>query len=1013
MNATPSTATRPEITAGQASDLLRQVRTASQGSGSPEEVTKLRDALEPRIIACNYWLALLGEWVRRGLIIEAASVNDSFPELCKVAHVLAMPDDRLAWDQACNRAGVAPNTRIDEQAYLELSDAIADASSLDEFVQRFQLSVIGRKPLPARIRALQGLLSAAPRNDAVRGLARRFESEALASLEEGCRAAAAAGRHEELVDALEAIDGLGWDSQFSNEFMEWLRGQIALRNRAEALRRFEHLAPRIEAAFVARDLMLLGALSEEWEQAEREHGVEPTDALRSRTRDAIGWAESERERLRIASDHAEQCESMRRALDQGYPYLELEPIRGRILRLGLGVPDDIEARYETAHATWRTARRRRAATVVGLAVLAIACVTGITGYFAWQRSERQRAEVLGARIAAMLDEGDFAEARAMLAEVAESESWMLEVPEVGGAERRFKAEEPKYEERRRAIAAMIKSSQGTSRSDTKALEASVAALAAALERTAVLERPTPDEARSLRGILDELRDALVAISELARQQREDEFSEIRRAVASIPPVTERAPADRLSPDATEAYLRSVQAAEQRARAYVNAAPVHDENRTEAQSMIDRLGKDAAAAAALIPRLKEGAKLLDRLRLRPESESEYLALLDTIAEQHADMAATADGQRGAAIAEARKMARAAAAIEHWRNQVIVPIKAADPSGRVSIPMRQQEAAAIASVLQSHIDGYPGSPFRAIAESWKLLCERAASASSESAAQDALQALDATGLLRLRQVSLAENRWAFVRDDSDAKGTLSGLVQTLQDLTCPAGHLRVNLDLVRQHAGVRQPTPWFRVLGAPKDQLLGLSMVDAQAAWLRLMASVQSSNEPTEDIARAMVVLALWEAYASHLAIPEGADQKLVDRLERLKKGDRSFVVCDWPRLSIKPPGDIDRQGQQASARRLLANEMADFATNADERLRTFQKQVDDGKPAFLAGLLLPRAPGEEFRRCSPAELNGDAYEVLALHPDKQSWALQRASFEKGVLKSGAANAPSFALIYIRK
>ena len=1013
MTASTPSNPRPDVTASAASEMMVRVRTASQGAMAPEEVAELRDALEPKIVACNHWLGLLREWVQRGLLVEAASVNDSYPELCKVAHLLAMPDDRLGWDQACNRAGIAPNSRIDEQAYLELSDAIADASSLDEFVQRFQIAVLGRKPLPARIKALQGLLSAAPRNDAVRGLAKRFESEALAGLEEGCRTAAAQGRHDELADALEAIEGLGWGSQFSNEFLDWLRSEIDRRNRREAAAKFEALAPRIEAAYAARDLMLVGTLCEELEQVERDHATSPADSVRRRTRDAMEWAEAERSRLRAESELAAQCEAMRRALDQGYAYPELEPIRGRILSLGLGVPGDIEARFETAHASWRAGRRRRAATVVGVAVLAVSSVIAVIAYLSWQRSEYQRAEEVGARIASLLSDGDFAQARIMLDKVRESEPWMLEVPAVGTADARLQYEGPRYDSRRQAIAELLSRAQGADRNDAEALEASLSVLSAALDKTAMLERPTSDEARALRQQRQAIVDAIVEIKTRARKQREEEFADLQRVLAGLPPSTERSAPDRLSADATEKYLRDVRAAEQRVREFVQRAPGDDPNRAMAQTMLDRLAKDAAAAEKLVPDLRDAARLLDRLKVTPSSESEYLATLDQLSsEPFAGIAAASDGQRGAAIADAGRMARAATALEHWRTQVLPTIKASNANDALMLPSRRQEAAALSAALQSHIDAHPASPYGKIAQEWRAICERAAASKQETAAQDALESLDATGLPRLRQVSLKGNRWAFVREDGVAKGTLSGLVQTLQDLTCPPGQLRTNLDLVQQHSGARQPTPWSRAIDAAKERLLAANAVDVKVQWLRMMAAVRATPEVTEDMARAMVLFRLWAAFDEHLAAEGSPDADLAKKLEGFRRSETAFLNCDWPRLSIKPPGDVERQAQQGAARRLI-NALPDFGKEADQRERDFLGQRETAKSATLVGVLLPKSAGEDVRRCSPADLNGEGYQVLSFDPKTQSWTFQTASFDKGTLKSGASGAPAYSLIYIRK
>lgn len=1005
-------AARPEITPGQAGELLLRVRTASQAAAGPDEVASLRDALEPCIASCNHWLALLREWVGRGLLVEAASVNDSYPELCKVAHLLAMPEERLGWDQACNRAGVAPNSRIDESAYLELSDAIADASSLEEFVQRFQIAVLARRPLAARIKALQGLLAAAPRNEAIRSLAKRFESEALASLEEGCRKSAAEGRPEDLSDALEAIEGLGWESQFSAEFVGWLRAEIARHNRAEADRKYAGLAPRIEAAFAARDLMLLGSIAEECEQVEREHGVEPGDEFRARTRDGLQWADAQREALRIAAEHANECEAMRRALDQGFSYTELEPMRGRILRFGIGIPEDIESRFGTVHSAWKSARRRLAATVAGLAALGVACTAAVIAYLAWTRAEQQRAENTAARVATMLEGGEYEEARRLVDEIRQSEPWMLEVPAVGSVDSRIREEAPKYDARRTQIKALLKRAGEAGETDVRSIEECSAALAAALASSEPTTRPTPEEGAALRSEIDRLRRAVVQVEERERLRRESEFSELRRSFAQLPPAQDRAPKDRLSIPATEQYLRDSRTLDGQVRGYLDAAPPQDAARAEAQSMLDRLSKDVKSAEDLLPRLREAESLMARIRSKPASESEFLGVLVALTDQYSDVAAAADGASGRAIGEARRMARAATALEHWRNEVLVAIRAKNSADGIAIPSRRQDAGALAAVLQSHVDAHPYSPHAAVARSWKLLCDRAAASTLDTSVQDAMMALSDAGLMRLDQVPLKGGRWAFVRDDVTVANALSGLVQELQDLSCPPGQLRTDLEIAQQVAGRRGPAPWRTVVDSGRERLATADMVDAQAQWLRMMEAVRGGAGQTDDMARMMAMMAMWGAYARHLAVAQGPDEALARELARLRKSEASFLACDWPRLALKPASNGDRKRQQEAAQ-ALRRQMPNFEKEADLRMREFEAQRVAARPAELVGVLLPAAAGEASRRCSPADLAGEGHEVLAWDPGPQAWVLRPAAFENGILTTDAAGVAPYSLIYRRK
>jgi hypothetical protein len=1003
---------RIEITAQQASEWAGRARALAQSDATAAQISELRDQLEARITAVNQWVLLLVEWTRRGLLIEAASVDESYPELCKCAHALAMPDDRLAWDQACNRAGVPLNSRIDDDAYVALSDAIGDASSLDEFAQRFQLAVLGRKPLAQRMKALQDLLNAAPRNEAIRKLAKKYESEALAALESDCRAAAAAGRDSELDDALDAIEGLGWESHFSSQFMDWIRAENARRNREQARLGFEALAPRVEEAFAGRDLVLLGALLEEAEQLEQAHGVDQPDSFRSRTRDAFAWAEAERDRLRLESEHESDCEALRRALDQGFSYPELEPIRGAVLRHGIGIPDDLEARYETAENAWRAARRRKTTAVVAASIIAVAAVVGAMLHLSNESAARQRGVELATEIGRLADAGDYGHATELLKSSLDEDPWMEELAELAAVKQRLSGEEPKYAARRGEVRALLASTGAAGQRDEKQFIEQIASLRVAMEKSGPLERLTSDERSQAAMQLASLEKQLTTLRASSIRAASERFDELRRIAATLKQEPDRPIQERNSEDATKAYLSRLRELDDRIVAFLKDAPTDLPERIEAQRIRDRLAKDITAASAALPRLSEAKTLIERLATKPASESEYAALVERIAAEFGDQAALADPRLREGLPQIARGLEAARAIEHWRTQVLPELKARDPKGAISIPARRDRAAELAPVLQAHVDNFPTSPYAEVARQWLGLAEVAARGSSEVAGAGALEAVQQAGLLNLVRVPLRGTRFAYCRSDAEGTQVLRGLLNNRSDLLVAPGQLRANIQLNTQHMGAREATTWSAQLAAERERLLTGSLVDTQVVWLRALARIRAESPLEELVATGPVLLELLGVYATTLADCEGLDKQICEEATRLRAKYRSIDSCDWPYLAIQPPNDTKRSIALGDVTTGLFRELPDFAQLADKRLVDFQQSVQRSQAIVIEGVMLPARAGESFRRTSPADLTG-SYSALCFDEASRRWVLRDITLRDGQVVGAAEGAPPYALIYARK
>jgi len=369
--------THAETSPAEAEELAARVRHLCRPGADQAEVRELREALEVRIVTCNRYLKRLAGWAKRGLLPELASVESAFPELCRASHRLMLPDLRLSWDSACEAAGVEPNSHVDDESFVVVSDAVADAHGIDESVQRFQLAVLGRKPLVARIQCLRDLLAAVPKNDALRRLAKTYEAESIAGLESGCRAAAARGEFRPLQEAQRAIDGMGWRGLLADDFAKWLDVELRRHRRRSAVEAYARIAERVAAAYSKRDLAALGALADEAEDYERTRQVPPGEDFRARIHGAMEWAASERGRLLEESRHREECEIIRGRLAGGASAVAARRMLDELRARGLGVPADIESSVGSLVAR-ASARRRMIFVITSVAgVLGIAAIVAV------------------------------------------------------------------------------------------------------------------------------------------------------------------------------------------------------------------------------------------------------------------------------------------------------------------------------------------------------------------------------------------------------------------------------------------------------------------------------------------------------------------------------------------------------------------------------------------------------------------------------------------------------------
>lgn len=983
-----------QLTPAIAAELVSRARASSGANAAPDEVARIREEIEAAIITTNRRLAMLSDWVGRGLVVEAASANQSHSQLCRIAFALAMPDDRLAWDQACLRAGTPCNSRIDDRQLTTVSDAVADADSLEEFVERFQLSVLARQPLTMRIGHLKAMRDHAPANPALRELARKYETESLAYLELSCRNAAARGDLSELESAIEAIDGFGWHSNFSTDFVEWIRAECNKLGRAAADQEYAALAERTEAAFAARDLALLGAIADEVDALQHRTGMEPDDGFRHRTREAFAWADAEQERLRRDRQFEDACRVLSDGLDQGLTYPELEPLRGGVLRLDMGVPEDLEARFQTVHDAWRASRRRRTSMAVAIAAIFVAAIGAVVIYIDHLAGQQASAEKRAAEIVAEIDAGRFKAARDMLAHDLAESAWMFEAtPRMADAKRRLEADEPKWAARRIEVEAMLAESERLAREASTyealaALETKLKAELAKADFTAKLQSHEAARANDCMAGIDRRR---AELRSAAAQAIETRFRDIQEKYAKLPEEPRRPAQERIDAQATEKYLGELKALQPLVEAWLrDAAEAPAAQRDEANAIVARVRKDTKAAEDRLASIREVDAVLIKLAIVPLNETSYLDLVRKLSDPKlADVAkekVTAPGETVAAtksIAEMEAMAKAAIDIQDWREAVWPALVQQGRGMEVLLPSDRGEAGRVFASVTGHLEAHPNSPYQQTAASLRRLLQLAADAKDDSMAKATYAGPRqiVSRLLELYQVGIGGLRFAFVKTDGKGqKNPFRFLVQGLAELEAdpakmidsPDALKRIESIANRRPFGKRQPTPFSAALDGHRPGILGNDLMRARAEWLRAMQQVRDGE--TDIVAKAAVLLWMADAYRQNMCDEGGTEADLAKSIDGWLRLHRKASDADWPMLALTREPDNARIGAARDAT-LALDDLKGFGDMANQVDATQKSLADAAKPARLVGVVLPKARGESVRKVIPADLEASSFLAL--------------------------------------
>ena len=962
-------------------------------------IREMREELERVIGDCNHRLRVLAEWMDRGLVVEAASVEAANGGMCRAAVRLMFSQHRALWDKACVSAGVLANSPISEQAIDRLDRGLVTANKVSAAAEALQVAVLGREPLLKRVKRLRSLFMLMPQNVAIKELVRKYERDSVLEMTAAIQEAIASNNSSAMKMAIEAIDGLQWQSQFSADLTTNLRNAIKSLAEQRSAAEFSRIASAAVEALAASDMWRLGQLEDELSDACQRLGGEPDDATRRRMQPAWDWLAAERTRMRSEAQHAQATAALRDALDQGASWLEIEPIRAKVLETQLGIADDVESRCYTLEQEWKAEKRRANLRWIGVSCVVAVIILGGVGWFMYESSRHQLATEEATRIAAMIDQLDFAEANRALAALSISDPTLLARAPLQAVQKRVSDDEPTFHARRIAVRAVLDRAQQC-QDDPTAPEAALREQqgkldeAIALVGLSAMVHEETVRASALRKAIAHL---ITARRDEATQRRSEAIAGLRRRSKGIPLIDERPPADRVSAEATKAYQAALTLLQGEIEAFKNGCPADALERAAAEALLDRVSKDLLSAEQLQAKLKKFEEARGQIVAKPISGESWADAARRLRAEYAEILASRALREMEALNAIIACEVPARQIEEWRERVLPAIASRSSSSTVEIPSDQAKATEVREILDLYVRESPESPFRTAAIRWAAVATVAVKIAPHKSIPAALESeLAARGLVDLRQVAMEKGAqtgaFVFVRNSgAGAVGIVDHLVRERTDLEVDSATLRGDMKLRERAvlASGRMPVPFSESISKTLGKIGTKDVIQIQSDWLRMVSEIASSSKPTEPVARAAVALGMLRVFVEVLSTSAATSNPFSARVARVLHDYEEVEDADWPRIALTPDKAMSTKAELA----IKAINGLKLSAESGRIMSDWTAEVKFSGAVLLVGILPVRLP-DVARKTVPNDLEGSHFILVRDPAGAGRWRLAPINISAG-------------------
>jgi hypothetical protein len=935
--------------------LLEQAR---QSPADDVALATVRQDLEACARVVRRAIERAQDFASRGLLCEACSIIEDFPDLVRQAEALrTLPEDARATGGVVHDQVVALVDRgiLPSKTEVEALMAIVmRAEAQRPLVDALRMSVLRGEPLGIRLRILKRIRAADQRN--------RMWLDQIDSLETAWLRQFAALRtepnasYESLEEAVEALGSHDWVASVPRGLQEALLARLTPMRGQRAGQRYEALACQIHDAAARMDRDEIIRLEAAWALVNAETGRLPTQEIATAVAPAFAWLTSlEREANEQRSFDAE-VERLEHLLNDARPAPDVERQMALLRDFGREAPAGLLDRAAAFIEIERSRQHRRHRLYL-VSALAAALVLAITGGLvvraAAEARERDR-ELLAFNAA--IETGDLDTVR-VLSEAVLARGDRVDAALAAAVERGatlLQARALREEEVRREIVSLeAELARAPARPRLVAMRSALTALrpeSADADRLAVerLDTACMQRIEQLDATADRESRAAVATADdsLARWKLPETWPSVlqvdagewSRYIASL---------DEAASTLARARERAVDHQASISRIDLKREII-DSRRSEAQARSDAL------AAAL--------RDLDPVRLCAPAtlEADFAGRLSDVIQRHGAVLARQD--RLGAFEAAAASAPIWSSTQAWRDDFRPRIVALLGQGLDGLPSDDERPRAL-ELIDGFLAAHPITPLRRHLLDLAARFDPARQASRWSS-ELVVQSLANSQLENIEEVPLQGNRRLYVRAGQDPDPRTRA-IEDMGELSTPVEKLSMILSVKREDlAGPPAmndiSAAWMKAI----ERIGSGRTSDAQAELLALVQAIASS--PSDPL---LVVRALRDATAlleqsGHM--PPSASMPLSEWRDLLQGTAGTALGADWIRAGYEPEANhrMARRDATAALRRFPDLGAMLAAARAEQA-----KLAAVLQPLVPAGVLTP-ADASGVRVIHGRRLSGD-------------------------------------------
>jgi hypothetical protein len=875
------------------------------------------------------------DFASRGLLGEALSVVEDFPDLVRQAEALrTLLEDAGAGGgmvreeiRALVDRGVLP-TKAEVDALVAI---VMRAEAQRPLVDALRMSALRGEPLDVRLGILRRIRASDSRNRMWLDQIEALETAWLRQIEELCAAPSAS--YELLEDAVTALTSHEWVVSVPRGLQEALLARLAPMRAERADARYHELMREIHDAAARMDRDEITRLEADWARVSIATGRMPDPAQAASVAPAFTWLTSLEQEEQSRQAFENEVERLEVILNEARPVSEIERQVAVLRDFGREAPEGLLDRaFGVAEAERSRQRRQHRLYLVSAACVAVALVI-VGGFLVGANAEsRARARELAALTAA-IDTASVDNVRT-LSQAIRARGVALDAAmdaALARGDALVQGHAIRQQEVKRALIAIdAELERAPARQRLTAIRATLTALrpdAANEDRVAIekldtlcLERITGLDQSADRAS----RDAVAAAdAALARWKLPDAWSD---ALQIDPPEWARYIGE----------LDGALAALARARDATAEFPAGLSRIELKREIIDARKTEAnARSEALAAALRD----LDPLRLcAPITvETDFIARLAEAIQRHGAILAR-QGQL-AGFEAASDCVEVWRAVQAWREDFrpgIVALLGSNLDRRPS----EDDKPRVLELMDGYLAAHPATPLRRVLGDLSAQFDPARQSSRWSIAR-ITQALEDARLDGLEEVPLEGGRRLYVRGGKDPDPR-SRAIENISELAIPAEKLNMILS-VKQQELIGPPVvneisvAWTKAT----EQIRAGRTTDLEAELLNLAQAIAASRADPLLCVRALLDTIVLLEQSGHM--PSSAAKPLADWREFLRGSASAALAADWVRAGYEP------EANSRTARREATAALARFPNLATVLASAQAEQ------AALAGVLQPLVP----------------------------------------------------------